>query len=64
MDSKTETIAKIIKDEVDHWNGKDLRVQTALNEVSRNLAGYFETDNLRFDRPEFIKACGTIDNQD
>lgn len=33
-------------------------VDIARNQIGRDLADYFATDNLRFDRDKFLAACG------
>jgi hypothetical protein len=33
-------------------------VETVLASIAHDLANYFETDNARFDRAKFLKACG------
>lgn len=49
-----EAVAHILNNEA----AFSLKAQPHLESVARRLADYFATDNSRFDRARFLKACG------
>lgn len=55
-------VAKIIKDEAEHYGGQDIRekapqVAQVLINIQNELADLFESDNNKFDRDKFYNAC-------
>lgn len=55
-----EAVARIIDGS---WEKAPLESEDLLVEISEKLADYFESQNERFDRERFMKACGieTVD---
>ena len=53
-----KVIAEIIKSELDHWEGQRPEVKVAIEQITRQLSGYFAADNKRYDPIKFMDACG------
>ena len=56
-----KAVAEIIKvANIGHLNshGRPTACKFAIDGITRKLADYFATQNLRFDRERFMKACG------
>lgn len=52
-------IAAALKQTRDSYNpGWNPNLFRALNDASKTLADYLESDNPRFDRARFLTACG------
>ena len=53
-----KAVAEIVEINRDSWpDDYDNGYCDAANDIARKLADYFATDNPRFDRSRFMKAC-------